>query len=68
MLAGGASPEQVQLLGRWTSQCFLGYLQLSPVTLKQLTRRMAQLNRGDLDHNERAHLTNQVLLIRESAE
>ena len=68
LLAGGASPEQVQLLGRWTSQCFLGYLQLPPVTLKQLTRRMAQLNRGDLDHNERAHLTNQVLLTRESAE
>ena len=54
---------------RWpSSQCFLGYLQLSPVTLKQLTCRMAQLTRGDLDHNERAHLTNQVLLIRESAE
>ena len=37
LLAGGASPEQAQLLGRWTSQRFLGYPQLPPGTLKQPT-------------------------------
>ena len=68
LLAGGATPAQVQLLGRWTSDCFLGYIQLSPIVLKQLTFSMSQLSSGDLDHNERANLTNQVLTIRESAE
>jgi hypothetical protein len=68
LLAGGATPAQVQLLGRWTSDCFLGYIQLSPIVLKQLTFSMSQLSSGDLDHNEGANLTNQVLTIRGSAE
>jgi hypothetical protein len=55
LLAHGASTAQVQLLGRWTGSCFLEYLALSPTTLSELARGMAQLTPGDLDHRELEH-------------
>ena len=68
LLAGGATTAQVQLLGRWSSSCFLEYLSLSPLTLTTLARSMASLKPTDMDHREREELTTRLCGIREMAE
>ena len=68
LLASGASDAQVQLLGRWTSSCFLQYLQLAPTTLIELMHRMSTLQPQDIDHAEHETLRQRVEVIRMDAE
>lgn len=68
LLAAGASEAQVKLLGRWTSSCFLQYLTLSPLVLRDLAAGMSSLTVGQMDHRELESLSAQVTHIREMAE
>ena len=67
MLAGGASNAEVQLMGRWTSDCYLQYLSLSPATLRSIADRMATLHTGDVSHAEHKRLAGRLESLKCSA-